>query len=149
MAAKKTTVRLMRHEDKGALVEIDGLSSGEPRAEYLMGKFKQALSAEQSMVISLVAEKRGKVTGFLMGEVIMGEFGLPESVATVDTVGVHPEAQGAGVGKVLMEGFLAHVRKAGVERVRTMVGWNQWGLMGYFRSAGFVPGTSIVLEREV
>lgn len=79
----------------------------------------------------------------------MGEFGLPESVATVDTVGVHPEAQGAGVGKVLMEGFLAHVRKAGVERVRTMVGWNQWGLMGYFRSAGFVPGTSIVLEREV
>jgi ribosomal protein S18 acetylase RimI-like enzyme len=149
MAAKKTTVRLMRHEDKGALVEIDGLSSGEPRAEYLMGKFKQALSAEQSMVISLVAEKKGKVTGFLMGEVIMGEFGLPESVATVDTVGVHPEAQGAGVGKVLMEGFLAHVRKAGVERVRTMVGWNQWGLMGYFRSAGFVPGTSIVLEREV
>ena len=149
MATKEVTVRLMRHEDKDALVEIDSLSSGEPRAEYLMGKFKQALSSEHTMVASLVAETEDKVVGFLMGEVYMGEFGVPEGVATVNTVGVHPSAQGMGVGRKLMEAFLAHLREAGVERVRTVVSWDQWDLMGYFRANGYTPGTSIVLERDV
>jgi len=149
MASKKITVRTMRQQDKDALVEIDSLSSGEPRAEYLMGRFRLCLSSEDAMVTAQVAELDGMVAGFLMGELYRGEFGIPEGIATVDTVGVHPEAKGTGVGRALMEAFLEHARQAGVERVRTVVGWEQWDLMSYFRKSGFLPGTSIVLEREV
>ena len=148
MASKEITVRAMRHEDKDALVEIDSLSSGEPRAEYLMGRFRLCLCSEDAMVTGLVAEVEGMVAGFLMGELYRGEFGIPEGVATVDTVGVHPEAKGAGVGRALMQAFLEHARQAGVERVRTVVGWDQWDLMSYFRKCGFLPGTSVVLERD-
>jgi ribosomal protein S18 acetylase RimI-like enzyme len=147
MADKEVTVRLMRHEDKDALVEIDALSSGEPRAEFLMGQFKKALSGEHTTIMVGVLE--GKAVGFIVGELYMGEFGVPEGMATVNTVGVHPEAKGHGVGRALMEAFLVHLREAGVERVRTVVGWDQWDLMGYFRSNGYAPGTSTVLERDV
>ena len=147
MADKEVTVRLMRHKDKDALVAIDALSSGEPRAEFLMGQFKEALSGEHTTTMVGVLED--KVVGFIVGELYMGEFGVPEGVATVNTVGVHPEAKGKGVGRALMEAFLVHLREAGVERVRTVVGWDQWDLMGYFRANGYAPGTSTVLEREV
>jgi len=139
----------MRPQDVNTLVEIDSRASGAPRPEYLQGKAKQALDSQHGLVISLVAELDGKVVGFLMGEVFIGEFGIPESVANVDTVGIHPRAQGKGVGRLLMEEFILHTRKAGVERIRTMVDWYQWDLLGYFRASGFSPGTSIVLERPV
>jgi hypothetical protein len=50
-----------------------------------------------------------------------------------------------------MEEFVAHARKAGVERIRTLVDWHQhWDLMGYFRSTGFFPAkTNIILERVI
>ena len=148
MATEKTTVRLMRQEDVPALVEIDAIASGSPRPEYLQGKANQALDSQHSMVVSLVAAHGDRVVGFVMGQVFLGEFGIPESVATVDTVGIHPDVQGKGVARELMEEFVTHTRKVGVERLRTMVDWNQWDLMGFFRALGFAPGTSIVLERK-
>jgi hypothetical protein len=36
-----------------------------------------------------------------------------------------------------------------VEQIRTMVQWDQWDLMRFFRATGFTPGTSIVLERSI
>ena len=84
-----------------------------------------------------------------MGQVYLGEFGIPESVATVDTVGIHPSRQGLGIARILMEEFLAHAGKAGVERVRTLVDWNQGDLLDFFRAMGFAPATSLVLERTV
>jgi predicted N-acetyltransferase YhbS len=148
MPTEEVIIRVMRDEDVPALVEIDAIASGSPRAEYLQGKARQALDSEHSMVVSLVAEHAGNVVGFVMGQVFVGEFGIPESVATLDTVGIHPESQGKGVGTRLMEEFVSHARKVGVERIRTMVHWDQWDLMRFFRATGFSPGTSIVLERS-
>ena len=39
-----------------------------------------------------------KIVGFVMGAINRGEYGIPEKIATIDTVGVHPEFQQAGVG---------------------------------------------------
>jgi predicted N-acetyltransferase YhbS len=151
MARQKATVRVMKKEDIPSMVEIDGMASGSPRPEYLRNKMRVALDEERGMVISLVAEMDRKVVGFLMGEMYRGEFGIPENIATVDTVGVHPDFQNAGVGRQLIEEFVLHTKKAGAERVRTLVDWSQqWDLMGYFRASGFAPaGSSIVLERKI
>ncbi len=146
---QRATVRLMGEQDLPALVEIDSLASGSPRPEYIQAKARQSVQSAHGPVIALVAELDGQVVGFLMGEVFLGEFGVPESVANVDTVGILPQAQGQGVGRLLMEEFIIHLRKVGVERIRTMVDWYQWDLLGFFRAAGFSPGTSIVLERPV
>ena len=149
MASGTISVRVMRPEDVPGIVEIDGMASGSPRADYIQGKASQALDSKHSMVISLVAESHDQVIGFLMGQVFLGEFGIPESVATVDTVGIHPSRQGMGIARLLMEEFLSHAAKAGVERVRTLVDWNQGDLLDFFRAMGFAPATSLVLERPV
>ena len=143
------TVRIMRHDDMSAIVELDSLTSGMPRGEYLQARVGQALDNPHSEVLSLVAESQGRVAGFLMAQVYLGEFGIPETVANVDTVGVHPEFQLRGVAKVLMDELLQHARKLGIERIRTMVSWEQGDLIGYFRNAGFAPGACLVLERSL
>lgn len=149
MEWQEVTVRVMQDEDVPALVEIDAIASGSPRGEYLQAKARQSLESKHSMMISLVGESEGKVVGFLMGQVFLGEFGIPETVAHVDTVGIHPDYQCLGVARTLMDEFMNHTRNAGVERIRTMVDWHQWDLLGYFHALGFKPGASIVLERKI
>jgi len=141
----------MRTEDVTALIEIDGMVSGSTRATYLQSKARAALDPAHGMVISLVAEVDRRVVGFLMGDVCRGDFGIPESVATVSSVAVHPNFQSAGIGGMLIREFVTHTEQLGVERIRTIVDWHgQWDLVEYFRAAGFAPaGTSIVLERQV
>jgi len=126
-----------------AVVEIDTMAHESPRFEYLQSKLVTGMS--------MVAEMDTKIVGFVMGTINRGEYGIPEKVATIDTVGVHPEFQQAGVGRILIEEFVAHTRQAGAQRIRTLVDWSrQWDLMGYFRSSGFTPaGSSIVLERRI
>ena len=151
MAGKdRVTVRLMREDDLPAMIEIDGIASGNPRAVYLEAKARQALDSEHGLLLSLVAEQEGRgVIGFLMGQVFLGEFGIPETVAWIDTVGVLPDRQKAGVARLMMEDFVTKTRKVGVERVRTMVDQKHLDLMGFFRSMDFGPSSSIVLERKV
>jgi ribosomal protein S18 acetylase RimI-like enzyme len=143
VAQQKATVRVMKQEDMPAVVEIDSMAQDSPRSEYLQTKLVTG--------ISMVAEMDTKIVGFVMGAINRGEFGIPEKVATIDTVGVHPEFQNAGVGRVLIEEFVNHTRQAGAQRIRTLVDWSrQWDIMGYFRSSGFTPaGSSIVLERKI
>lgn len=143
MAQQKATVRVMKQEDMPAVVEIDTMAHESPRFEYLQSKLVTGMS--------MVAEMDTKIVGFVMGTINRGEYGIPEKVATIDTVGVHPEFQQAGVGRILIEEFVAHTRQAGAQRIRTLVDWSrQWDLMGYFRSSGFTPaGSSIVLERRI
>jgi len=150
MANPQATIRLVRREDLAALEQIDTLACGNPRPDYMKGKLEAALDRGHGIVISLVAEVESEVVGFVMCEVYRGEFGVAEWVATVDTVGVHPDFQARGIGNQLMQALISHARKAGVERLRTIVDWEQHDLMDYFRAAGFNPaGTSILLERSV
>jgi predicted N-acetyltransferase YhbS len=143
VAQQKPIVRVMKQEDIPAVVEIDSLAQASPRSEYLQTKLVTG--------ISMVAEMDTKIVGFVMGAMNRGEYGIPEKIATIDTVGVHPEFQQAGVGRVLIEEFITHTRQAGARRIRTLVDWSrQWDVMGYFRASGFIPsGSSIVLERKI
>lgn len=149
MAREKVYVRVMRPEDVPNLVEIDAMASGDARASYLQGKAQQAVDSRHSLVVAMVAEFEGQVVGFLMGQIYRGEFGITETVATVDTMGIHPEFQCEGVARVLMDEYIAHARKLGAERVHTLVDWSQWDLMGFFRALGFAPGSAMVLARKV
>ena len=97
----------------------------------------------------MVAEYEGVVVGFLMGELYQGEFGIPESSAMADTIGVRPSFQHRGVANRLMDDFLSILKGARVERVYTIVSWNDRPLLGFFEKSGFAPGGSLVLERKM
>jgi ribosomal protein S18 acetylase RimI-like enzyme len=78
------------------------------------------------------------------GDLIL-EFGL----ASLDTIGVHPNWQGQGLAIELMNEFVRNLGKAGVERIYTLVNWNDWDLMRFFEKSGFVPGKMVNLEMQL
>ena len=126
------------------MVEIDEKVFNHARPDYYETKFARALDNKGRLVLSLVAEVEGKVTGFVMCELFVGEYGIPATTATLDTIGIHPDSQGKGVGKRLMEEFIGHLRKAGVQKINTLVDWNDWQLIRFFSAGGFAPARPLI-----
>jgi ribosomal protein S18 acetylase RimI-like enzyme len=119
---------------------------GQRRSEYYERKMAIALDETQQLVTSLVMEVEGKVAGFVMGQVYLGEFGLPATTATIDTIGVDPAYQGRGVGTTLFEEYASNLRKIGVQSITTRVNWNDWGPLRFFEKVGFTPAEAVILE---
>ena len=145
----KLTMRVMKKEDVDAIVEIDAKVLGEERPSYYDRKCALALDDSMQLVTSLVAVYEDKVIGFVMGNVFLGEFGIPESMATFDTIGVHPDYQGQGVALELIRQFVTNLKKAQVEHIYTFVNWNDWDMLKFLEKSGFGPSKALTLELKL
>lgn len=95
------------------------------------------------------AETDGRIVGFIVGDERSWEFGMPEKVGWIRILGVHPDFRGQGIGKLLGEELLQRFEDAGVQHVRTIVGWNESDLLPFFHSLGFGMQESMVLEKSI
>lgn len=145
----KLFVRIMRKEDIDAIVSIDARILGQRRPEYYERKCGLALDVDRQLVTSLVAEQAGEVIGFIMGNLYLGEFGIPEPTASIDTLAVHPDYQNQGVATELNKQFISNMKKAGVENTYILVEWNDWAMLRLFEKAGFVPAKALKLELQL
>jgi len=142
-------IRILRPEDYGTIVEIDTMVGGKSRPQYYERKLRRLTDSHDQIISSLVAEVEGRVVGFLMADVYQGEFGVPESQAAIDTIGVLPRMQRSGVAKKLIEEFIGNMRAIGVTSVRTLVSWNDFTLVAFFGSQGFQPTPVLNLEMKI
>lgn len=143
-------IRLMQAEDFDAVVEIDGKVLKASRPEYYEMKFEKLFGSKDYVPASLVAEQEdGTVVGFVMGELYMGEYGIFREKATLDTIGVDPDHQHKGIGERLINEFMDHLKKLGVEKIQTLVDWNDARLIHFFSANQFVPSRTINLERSL
>lgn len=150
MDKKTIKIRLMRADDFHAVVEIDGKILKDSRPEYYKMKFEKLFESKEYLPASLVAESvDGKVVGFVMGEIYMGEYGIFQEAATLDTINVDPHYQHKGIGKQLLNEFVDHLKKLGVKKISTLVGWNDARLMNFFGANQFSPSKTINLERTL
>jgi len=140
-------IRAMKYDDLDAIVDIDTKVLGRSRPEYWQMKLE--LSEKRSPLASLIAEVEGKVVGFIMGDASGWEYGVPESVGWIDTIGVHPDYQKKGVARALMSEMTDNLKKVGVNTVYTFVNWRDWGLLQFFDRMGFTRGDMINLELKV
>ncbi len=148
MKQSAINIRLMKADDFDAVVKIDGRLVETPRTEYYELKFEKLFKSKDYIPTSLVAETDdGTVVGFVMGELYMGEYGIFQEGATLDTIGVDPDHQHQGVGQRLINEFLEHLRKIGVEKLNTLVDWNNAQLIRFFSANRFSPSRTINLER--
>jgi len=141
-------VRTLRDDDLDAIVRIDKRITGRSRKDYLALKLAEAMR-DTRVKVSLGAEVDGTLAGFLMGRVYFGEFGIPEPVAILDTIGVDPERRGTGIGHALMRQFKTNLRAMDIERIQTQAGWNEWELLRFLDAAGFDPAARIFLEARI
>ena len=142
-------IRLMKAGDFEAVVGIDEKVLKVARPEYYEMKFDKLFNTKDFLPTSLVAEEDGTVVGFIMGELFMGEYGIFQEEARLDTIGVDPDHQHKGIGKRLINEFIDHIKKLGVQKINTLVDWNDSVLMHFFSSNEFSPSKSINLERNL
>ena len=147
--AKNRVMRVLKKADLPAIVAIDEKTSGSNRREYYERKISTITDPERSINSSLVAELDGKVVGFVMGDVYFGEFGIPETTATIDTLGVDPSVQNKGIASELLDQFMMNMKVAGVDKVYTLVNWDDFALEKFFSRHKFVPSKRINLEYQL
>lgn len=149
MAIQEPNMRVMRRDDLDAVAAIDELVSKLQRREYYDRKIESVTMNPHNINTSLVAEVDGKVVGFIMGDVYFGEFGIPETSGTIDTIGVHPDYQSRGVAHDLMDQFLTNMKAVGVSKIYTLVNWNDFALERFFARHKFQPSKRVNLELQL
>jgi ribosomal protein S18 acetylase RimI-like enzyme len=137
-------VRSMAAEDLHSVVSLDRGITGRDRSGYYQRKMDEALRSN-GIRLSMLAEIDKTPAGFIMARVDYGEFGQTEMEAVLDTIGVDAEFRTQGVGSVLLGQLIAHLASLRVERVRTVVEWNDVNLIGFFDRLGFKPTQNVVL----
>ena len=140
-------IRLMDHNDLDAVAKIDEKIMNSSRLEYYQLKFEKLFKSYDYLPTSFVAEEEnGSMVGFLMGELYMGEFGIFQEVACLDSIGVDPLHQHEGIGKKLMQEFIDHLRQIGVNKINTLVNRDDTKLLQFFSTNQFIPSKTVNLE---
>jgi ribosomal protein S18 acetylase RimI-like enzyme len=148
VSIETVVVRGLKPADLDAVIALDARNVGRRRDEYFKVKLQQNL-VETGIKVSLAAELERCFCGFLLARVFYGEFGMLEPVAVLDTIGVHPDYQGRGVGRALLRQLHRNLRALGVDRLRTEVGWDSQALLRFFHAEGFRPAERLCLDLDL
>ncbi len=144
------TTRFLREDDLDAVVAIDQKVLGTSRRQYYETKFEKLFGTPDYLPVSFAAETEdGKLIGFVMAELYIGQYGISQEGATLDTIGVDPDYQNLGVGQTLINELLDHLRQLGVQKINTLVNWDDYQMIRFFSTNRFAPSRTINLEREL
>ena len=145
---ERLNIRSLTIGDLDAIVEIDRKVLGKVRRDFWEKKIE--LPNPRYLLSDLVAELDGNVIGFIVGEVSGWEFGIPETVGWISTIGVDPVYQHKGVARKLSQEFVKNLKAMGVSVVYTLVNWSDWDLLKFFRAMGFTRGGEMInLELKI
>ncbi len=145
-STQEPIVRIIKEQDLERIIEIDNKVLGERRSGYWETKLA---TITKSPLPSLVAEIEGIIVGFIFGEASGWEYGVPENVGWIDTIGVDPDYQKKGIGRLLIKELLNYMKKVGVDTVYTYVNWQNWDLLRFFNAMGFNRGDMINLKFKI
>ncbi len=148
LARDLADVRTMTRDDLDAIVRIDRHVTGRDRREYIRHKLAEAIE-DSAVRVSLTAHVEGNVAGYLMARADYGDFGRPEPVAVLDTIGVDPGYTHRGVARALLSQLCANLSALQIERVETVVAPRDLALLGFLYDAGFRPSQRVPFVRPV
>lgn len=140
-------IRTMTSKDLEPICEIDRKVLGQSRPDYWERKL--VMVQQKSPLASLVAELEGKVVGFVIGDASGWEYGVPDNMGYIDTIGVDPDFQRRGIAQMLMTEMINNLKKVGVDTIYTFVNWRDWNLLQFFDARGFQRGALINLELKI
>jgi predicted N-acetyltransferase YhbS len=144
---KDVKIRSLEKEDLETIIEIDEKILGENRKDYWERKL--ALTNTKASQVSLVVEVNGKVAGFVLGDISGWEFGVPDTIGWIDTMGVDPAYQKKGLATALAKALIKNLKALGVGTIYTLVSWDDWDLLQFFHVMGFTRGDMINLELKI
>ncbi|MGH9464500.1 MAG: GNAT family N-acetyltransferase [Thermoanaerobaculia bacterium] len=140
-------IRLLEDTDLGGITAIDEKITGRYRPQ--VWEERLIYYTRRDPEASLVAERNGRVVGFMLGEVRSGEFGLEEPTGWIEVLGVDPEARGQAIGRRLAERMLGYFHGRGATSVRTLIDAGMDDIGRFFAALGFQPARVQTLVKEL
>jgi ribosomal protein S18 acetylase RimI-like enzyme len=140
--------RSLTEEDLPALIEIDRQVTAQEHAAYYARKVDEALN-QSGIRVSMVAEKDGRVVGFIMARVDYGEFDRVEPTAVLDSVAVNPELGHHLVGSALLSQLLGNLTVLRLEVIRTEVDAQHRDVLGFLLKSGFRQSQELAFCRRL
>jgi ribosomal protein S18 acetylase RimI-like enzyme len=139
-------IRKLKKEDAEEISTIYGAITMKP----VSTDFKRVVEehAQRDDEACFVAERNGKIAGFMISYILTAGFGMPKS-AWIATLGVDPNFMGQGIGASLAKEIFSYYRDIGIENVYTSVRWDSTDLLSFFKTLGFDRSNFINLRKVI
>lgn len=145
-------VRRVRAADIPQIIALDARITKLAKADYwndIFGRYGKRRLRERFFLVAEGRVGRGlRVVGFVVGEIRAWEFGSTPC-GWIFALSVEPKMRLQNIGTTLFEVIADEFKKAGINRMRTMVANDARLPLLFFRSHGMRAGPYIQLEREL
>lgn len=146
-------VRRVQAADIPQVIALDTRVTKLAKPEYWNDVYRRYGKRRLHERFFLIAQNRldrtdSRVLGFIIGEIRAWEFGSTPC-GWVFALSVEPDMRLHGIGKALLEAISGEFRKAGVNKMRTMVERGAQLPLLFFRSEGLMAGPYIQLEKDL
>jgi ribosomal protein S18 acetylase RimI-like enzyme len=145
---KEIYVRSLERRDLPSIVAMEERITGVARPQYWEQRIELS-EAIRPHWTSLVAEFENRFVGFLFGRAGELEFGLPGTIAWVETIGVDPAFRSRGIARELIEEFISSAEDHGIKTIFTLVTTGQTDMQNFFNRQGFVQGKMLHYQKEL
>jgi ribosomal protein S18 acetylase RimI-like enzyme len=142
-------IRPVDRTDLGEVIDIDAEVTGLRKVDYwyeLFARYGGPRGRQQRFF--LVAERGERIVGFIIGEVRDWEFGSPPC-GWVFGISVRRDNRQSGVASRMLDAICDEFRRAGVDKVRTLLARDDHLVMSFFRSQRMMAAPFIALERDL
>jgi ribosomal protein S18 acetylase RimI-like enzyme len=145
---KEIYVRSLVKSDLATIANIEERVTGVARPQYWEKRIEIS-EAIRPHWTSLIAELDNRVVGFIFGRAGELEFGLPGTVAWIETIGVDPAYRRRGIAHELVDHFVSSAEDHGIKTVFTLVSNNQDEMQQFFSRLGFINGKMLHYQRDL
>ena len=145
---KEIYVRSLEQRDLRSIVDMEERVTGVARPQSWEKRIEMS-EAIRPHWASLVAEFDNRFVGFLFGRAGELEFGLPGTIAWVETIGVDPAYRHRGIARELIEQFISSAEDHGIRTIFTLVGSGNTEMQVFFNRQGFVQGKMLHYQKEL
>ncbi len=150
-AASPLKVRRARSADIDQVIALDERITGLAKPDYwrdVFERYGQRRLKERFFFVAGPGRQDDTILGYVVGEIRAWEFGSTPC-GWVFALSVDPEARLQHIGERLFEAISEEFRRAGVDKLRTMVARDNPLHMTFFRSQGMMAGPYIQLEKSI
>jgi ribosomal protein S18 acetylase RimI-like enzyme len=148
LTTRDATIRPLQPADLDAVVQLDAHTSGASRRAYFERR-RAASLRDPAQHLELAATFDGRLVGFMLARVAGGEYGRPSRVVVLETVGVDPTLQRAGLGRRLYARLDELARSRQAAAIVTQVDWRNHAMLRFLDAAGFSLAKRHVLDRDL
>jgi ribosomal protein S18 acetylase RimI-like enzyme len=141
-------VRYLEKGDLPSIVSMEERITGVARPQYWEQRIELS-EAIRPHWASLVAEFDNRFVGFLFGRAGELEFGLPGTIAWVETIGVDPAFRHRGIARELIEQFISSAEDHGIKTIFTLVSSGNTDMQNFFSRQGFAQGMMLHYQKEL